>query len=116
MHFATLDRLHAKFPAVKSWIVVNSSSTLGVDPSSLGTLGDAELQATTGFRQAGTGTESGVPVTDYEGTLALRKAAKVPAMQQLMARLPSIADFWTGRRRSCSPSARTAICTGSPGR
>ena len=35
IHYPILDTLHAKNPKVKSWIVVDTNSSLGVDPSSL---------------------------------------------------------------------------------
>jgi hypothetical protein len=73
LHFAEFDKLHARYPRVKSWLVIPTTSSLGVDPSSLGTLGGAELKATTGWKTS-SGTAAGAPVTNYAGTLALRKA------------------------------------------
>ena len=57
IHYPILDTLHAKNPKVKSWIVVDTSSSLGVDPSSLTALEGQQLQDLTGIKIVGTGTE-----------------------------------------------------------
>ena len=87
--YALLAPLHAKNPKVKRWIVVNANSSLGVDPSSLAPLDMQELQEMTGVRVVGHGSDRGVAITRYQGTLTLRQAAASPEVQQLLAHLPS---------------------------
>lgn len=91
VHFGVLDTLHAKNPAVKSWVVVDSRSSLGVDPAGLTALGTKELQEMTGFTFLGHRSEGGVQVTRYAGTLQLSRAAASPQLQELLAHLPSAA-------------------------
>ena len=91
IHYPILDTLHAKNPKVKSWIVVDTNSSLGVNPSSLTAMAGQQLQALTGIKVVGTGTENGISVTRYAGTLDLRKAAQSGQMQQLLSHLPSAA-------------------------
>ncbi len=91
IHYPVLDTLHAKNPKVKSWIVVDTTSSLGVNPSSLTALEGEQLQDLTGIKIVGTGTVDGIAVTRYAGTLDLRKAAHSGPMQQLLSHLPSSA-------------------------
>ena len=107
IHYPVLDTLHAKNPKVKSWIVVDTNSSLGVNPSSLTALAGEQLQDLTGIKAVGTGTVDGIAVTRYAGTLDLRKAAQSGQMQQLLSHLPSAAaavlngtaqiELWVGR-------------------
>lgn len=89
VHFAALDTLHARNPAVKTWVAVDAASNLGVDPSGLAALGTKELQAMTGIRVVGHGTDHGVALTRYRGMIDLKRAAQLPQLQQLLAHLPS---------------------------
>jgi hypothetical protein len=89
VHYGLLDRLHAKNPAVKRWLVVDSRSSLGVDPAGLTALGSSNLKKMTGFKVVGNGSEDGVPVTRYQGVLALGQATASPEFQALLAHLPS---------------------------
>ena len=91
VHFDVLDQLRAKNPRVKSWIVLDSKSSLGVNPTSFTGLTTKEVQALTGVRVLGGGTVGGVQVTRYAGTLALRRVATAPQVQQFLAHLPSAA-------------------------
>jgi hypothetical protein len=89
VHYGLLDTLHAKNPAVKTWLLVDSRSNFGVDPSGLATLGVATVRKMTGVTAVGSGTEAGMRVTRYRGTLDLRQAAASPQMQALFSHLPS---------------------------
>ena len=91
IHYPALDTLHAKNAKVKSWIVVDTNSSLGINPSNLTALEGHQLQDLSGIKIVGTGTDSGGAVTRYAGTLDLRKAAKSGPMQQLLSHLPSSA-------------------------
>jgi hypothetical protein len=91
VHYGVLDTLHAKNPSVKSWILVDAKSSLGIDPVGVATLGAKELREMTGIEVVGAGTEGGVRVTRYRGTLDLRRAASSPQLQQLLSHLPSAA-------------------------
>jgi hypothetical protein len=99
VHFGVLDTLHAKNPAVKSWVVLDSRSSLGVDPAGLTALGTKELQEMTGFTFLGHRSEGGVQVTRYAGTLQLSRAAASPQLQELLAHLPSAAAILKGKER-----------------
>lgn len=89
LHYPILDTLHAKDPAVRSWILINTNSSLGINPQSLAVLSTKELQALHTVKAVGTATFDGQPVTDYEGTLDLNSAAKLPQFAQLLSHLPS---------------------------
>ncbi|MGZ4360174.1 MAG: hypothetical protein ACXVZW_10385 [Gaiellaceae bacterium] len=91
IHYPILDTLHAKNPKVKSWIVVDTTSSLGINPSSLTALEGRQLQGLTGVKVVGTSAQGGVPVTRYAGTLDLHKAAQSGPMQQLLSHLPPAA-------------------------
>jgi hypothetical protein len=91
VHYPILDTLHAANPRVKTWIVVDSASSLGVDPSSLTSLGLQELAEMTGIVRLGSGREQGMAITRYAGTLSLRKAAGAAQIRILLAHLPSVA-------------------------
>jgi hypothetical protein len=91
VHFGLLDRLHARNPRIKHWVVVSSKSSLGLDPAGFTALGTNEIKETTGLHVVGSGTVGGTPVTRYAGTLDLRRAAASPQLQQLAAHLPSAA-------------------------
>jgi hypothetical protein len=100
VHYALLDTLHAKNPSVKSWVVVDSRSALGVDPAGLTALGSNELTQMTGLRAVGAGSVGGVAVTRYAGALDLRKASSLPELQQLLAHLPSaVASVLKGKEQ-----------------
>jgi hypothetical protein len=96
IHYGLLDTLHAKNPNVKNWILVDMNSSLGVDPSTLAPLGVPELREMTGVKAVGSGTDGGVRVTRYKGSLSLREAAQSPEVQQLLAHLPSAEAAVTG--------------------
>ncbi len=89
IHYPVLARLHASDSRVKPWILVDTSSSLGVDPASLGALRADELRNISGLRRAGAGKVGGTAVTRYTGTLSMRKNAASPEMQNLFAHLPS---------------------------
>ena len=109
IHYAVLDTLHAKNPGVKSWIVVDTNSALGVDPSSLTALQGRQLQSLTNVKVAGTGTEGGVQVTRYSATLDLSKVARSGPMQQMLSHLPSAAAG------ILNGTARTELWAGADG-
>ena len=109
IHYPILDTLHAKNPKVKSWIVVDTSSSLGVDPSSLTALEGQQLQDLTGIKIVGTGTEGGIAMTRYAGTIDLHKVAQSGPMQQLLSHLPSAAAAVLNR------TARIELWVGSDG-
>jgi hypothetical protein len=89
IHYPVLDKLHAADSRVKPWILVDTSSSLGVDPASLGALRTDELKSMSGLKRDGTGSVGGAKVTRYTGTLSMRKNASSPEMQNLFAHLPS---------------------------
>ena len=92
VHYALFDTLRQRNPAIKHWLLVNTRSSLGVDPSGLVSLSVKEVRQLTGLTVAGTGSEGGVPVTRYRGTLALAKIAQTKQIQNLLALLPSEAS------------------------
>jgi hypothetical protein len=89
VHYAALDRLHKKNKRVKSWVVVDSASSLGVNPATIDVLGIAEVRQLTNVRSLGHVTRGGVQVTRYSAALDLAKGSATPGLQQLMAHLPS---------------------------
>ena len=89
VHYGLFDTLHAKNPAVKHWLVLSTTSSLGVNPSSFSLLGSLEVSELTGIRAVGTGTAHGVSITRYQGTLDLDKLAQLPTLKQLLSHLPS---------------------------
>jgi hypothetical protein len=89
LHYPILDTLHLRDPQVRRWILINTSSSLGVDPQSLELLGTKELEALRTVKAVGSATLAGQPVTDYDGTLDLSKAASLPQFAQLLSHLPS---------------------------
>jgi hypothetical protein len=91
VHLPVLDALHAKDPRVQTWVVVDEKSSLGVDPSGLALLGASELQKLRGVHVVGHGSDGGVAVTRYAGTLDLKAISSSPQVQQLLAHLPSSA-------------------------
>lgn len=89
VHYPILDTLHAKDPSIRTWILVNTKSSLGLNPASFSVLQAGELQELTGVEAEGASTIDGQAVTDYAGTLNLSQAAKLPAFAQLLSHLPS---------------------------
>jgi hypothetical protein len=89
VHYPIFDVMQLTNPAVKTWLLVNTHSSLGVDPTGLASLGTTEVRELSGLRAVGTGVDSGVPVTSYRGKLALSKIAKSKQIQGLLASLPS---------------------------
>jgi hypothetical protein len=89
LHYPLFDTLRTTNPAVKRWLMVNTRSSLGVDPTGLASLGVEEVREMTGLAVVGTGTDGGVPVTRYRGKLALSKIARSSQIQNLFASLPS---------------------------
>ena len=89
VHYPAFDALRAANPAAKKWLLADTQSSLGVNPTGLSSLGVKEIRAMTGLAVVGTGTEDGVRVTRYRGTLALSKLANSPQLQSLFASVPS---------------------------
>ena len=109
IHYPVLDTLHAQNPRVKSWIVVDTTSTLGVDPTSFTALAGQQLQALSGLKVVGTASDGAVAITRYAGTIDLRKEAKAGPLQQLLAHLPSAAAA------ALNGKARMELWAGSDG-
>jgi hypothetical protein len=91
VHYPILDTLQARTPGLKHWLLVNTHSSLGVDPGGLISLGAKEVHQITDLAVVGGGSEDGMPVTRYRGTLALAKIAGSSQIQSLLASLPSVA-------------------------
>lgn len=89
VHYPVLDTLHSANPRVRNWILVDTTSSLGVNPTNLASLDRAELDELTAVTAAGATTLDRRSVTDYAGTLDLEKAARLPAFEQLLSHLPS---------------------------
>jgi len=89
VHYGVFDSLRASNPSVKSWLVVDTASSLGMDPAGFASLEVGEVSELTGLRVAGAGTEDGIAVTRYVGTLALAKIASSKELQGLLAAVPS---------------------------
>jgi hypothetical protein len=107
IHYGLLGTLHAKDPSVKNWILVDMNSSLGVDPSTLAPLGVPELREMAGVKVVGSGTDHGVKLTRYRGTLTLGQAAQSPEVQQLLAHLPSAEAAILGGNEQVEFSAGT---------
>ena len=71
------------------WLLVDTKSSLGFNPTGLASLGTKEVHELTGLATAGRGTAGGVPVRWYRGTLALSRIAESAQMKSLLASIPS---------------------------
>ncbi len=89
VHYPILDTLHARDPQVRSWILVNTSSSLGLDPTSFSSLGGQELQELSAVKLEGAATLQGQAVTNYGATIDWSKAKRLPQFAQLLSHLPS---------------------------
>lgn len=100
VHYGVLDALHKKDPRVKSWLVVDTTSSLGINPEGFTTLGATGVKELKGIKVVDKARDAGVPVTRYSGTLDLRQAAQSPVLQELLAHLPSsVAAILSGTER-----------------
>ena len=89
IHYPVLDKLHATDSRVKPWILVDTSSSLGVEP---GVARRAPHRRAEEHERAEARRHrllGGATVTRYTGTLSMRKNASSPEMQNLFAHLPS---------------------------
>ena len=89
VHYAAFDALSATNRDVKPWLLVDTQSSLGFNPTGLASLGGKEIRALKGLAIVGHGTEGGMRVTNYRGTLSLAQLADSPMMKSLLGSAPS---------------------------
>ena len=95
-------------PRVKKWLFIDTNSSLGLNPAGLSSLGTKQLRAVKGLEVVGSGTEGGIPVTRYRGTLALARW-RTPRSCRACSRAcrPRSGRCCRGTSRSRSRSERT---------